>query len=315
MGIALLLLASSLAREEIESTRGKPMHSGSGERSRRRIRALGRSTIRRIRHGPGLAILCATCRFANARMPGRDRRLFMALAVLAGVELGSGRRWWRTPLAQWLIITIVAFEYWDAPIPLTTLDRPAAYQMLAASPPGAVCEVPFGIGDGLSTGVGSQDRAALYYATVHEHPLAGGYIGRMPADAARRYEAMAIAATLLRLSDGRADAAPESGVSGSPCAYLVVNRAARSDGTFAFTVGQLRGLGVATGSPAYVLEVDPAANRVVVGAAELLRKRGLVGDADYARCVRLLRRRRRTFEIQVQDLVLHITAPDDLAEE
>jgi tRNA-specific 2-thiouridylase len=53
---------------------------------------------------------------------------------------------------------------------------------------------------------------------------------------------------------------------------------AAHDGTFAFTVGQRRGLGVATGSPAYVLEVDPAANRVVVGAAELLRKRGLVAD-------------------------------------
>jgi hypothetical protein len=172
---------------------------------------------------------------ANARMPGRAIvGLFMALAVLAGVELGSGRRWWRTPLAQWLIIAIVAFEYWDGPIPLTTLDRPAAYQMLAAAPPGAVCEVPFGIGDGLSTGVGSQDRAALYYATVHEHPLAGGYIGRMPADAARRYEAMAIAGTLLRLSDGRADAAPESGVSGSPCAYLVVNRAAASSALRAY---------------------------------------------------------------------------------
>ena len=31
--------------------------------------------------------------------------------------------------------------------------------------------------------------------------------------------------------------------------------------------------------------------------------------------MRLLRRRSRTFEIQVQDLVLHITAPDDYAEE
>jgi hypothetical protein len=86
---------------------------------------------------------------ANARMPGRAIvGLFMALAVLAGVELGSGRRWWRTPPVQRLIIGLVAFEYWDAPIPLTALDRPAAYQMLAASPPGAVCEVPFGIGDG-----------------------------------------------------------------------------------------------------------------------------------------------------------------------
>ncbi len=50
------------------------------------------------------------------------------------------------------------------------------------------------------------------------------------------------------------------------------------DGTFAFTVGQRRGLGVAAGSPVYVLELDPAANRVVVGPGELLSRRGLTAD-------------------------------------
>jgi tRNA-specific 2-thiouridylase len=50
------------------------------------------------------------------------------------------------------------------------------------------------------------------------------------------------------------------------------------DGTFGFTVGQRRGLGVATGAPAYVLELDPRANRVVVGPADLLSKRTLHAD-------------------------------------
>jgi tRNA-specific 2-thiouridylase len=53
---------------------------------------------------------------------------------------------------------------------------------------------------------------------------------------------------------------------------------AEHDGTFAFTVGQRRGLGVATGSPMYVLAVDAPANRVVVGPEELLSKRRLVAD-------------------------------------
>jgi tRNA-specific 2-thiouridylase len=53
---------------------------------------------------------------------------------------------------------------------------------------------------------------------------------------------------------------------------------ARHDGTFAFTVGQRRGLGVATGSPVYVIETDPVANRVIVGPAELLAKREVVAD-------------------------------------
>jgi tRNA-uridine 2-sulfurtransferase len=53
---------------------------------------------------------------------------------------------------------------------------------------------------------------------------------------------------------------------------------ARHDGTFAFTVGQRRGLGVATGSRTYVIDVDAAANRVVVGPGELLARRGLLAD-------------------------------------
>jgi tRNA-uridine 2-sulfurtransferase len=39
----------------------------------------------------------------------------------------------------------------------------------------------------------------------------------------------------------------------------------RHDGIRRFTVGQRRGLGLATGQPLYVLEIDPAQNRVVVG--------------------------------------------------
>ncbi len=49
-------------------------------------------------------------------------------------------------------------------------------------------------------------------------------------------------------------------------------------GTFRFTVGQRRGLGVSTGERSYVVDVDPAANRVVVGPAELLARDGL--DAE-----------------------------------
>jgi tRNA-specific 2-thiouridylase len=52
----------------------------------------------------------------------------------------------------------------------------------------------------------------------------------------------------------------------------------RHAGAHAFTVGQRRGTGVAAGERRYVLEVDAAANRIVVGPGELLVKRGLVAD-------------------------------------
>lgn len=174
----------------------------------------------------------------NARMPGRAIvGVYMALAMLIAMPLAAAAGRLRSPAVQWLLIGLVAFEYWDAPIPLTPLDRPAVYTALAAAAPGAVCEVPFGLGDGLSIGAGSQERRVMFYATLHEHPLVGGYIGRMPADAVDRYQANPTIAQLLRLSGG---SSPPAGMSGSekfratevaptaPCAYLLVDRASSS---------------------------------------------------------------------------------------
>ena len=166
---------------------------------------------------------------ANARMPGRlVVGVFMALAVLLGMQMSAATGRLRSPAVQWLLVGLIAFEYWDAPIRLTQLDYPAVYRALAAAGPGAVCEVPFGIGDGLSTGTGSQDRRVMFYATLHEHPLAGGYIGRMPVDAAERYAKSPVTAALLRLSDGAAPPSNDPGRGQSPCRYLVVDREASS---------------------------------------------------------------------------------------
>lgn len=48
------------------------------------------------------------------------------------------------------------------------------------------------------------------------------------------------------------------------------------DGYWRFTVGQRRGLGVATGSPVYVLSVDPSTRLVVVGPVERLMHQALL---------------------------------------
>lgn len=46
----------------------------------------------------------------------------------------------------------------------------------------------------------------------------------------------------------------------------------RHHGIEFFTIGQRRGLGIAAGRPLYVIELDPATNRVVVGEENLLEK-------------------------------------------
>jgi tRNA-specific 2-thiouridylase len=62
----------------------------------------------------------------------------------------------------------------------------------------------------------------------------------------------------------------------------VVDRAGRRLGTagpfYRYTVGQRRGLGVSGGDRLYVLEIEPAEQRVVVGGREDLRRGGLRGE-------------------------------------
>lgn len=159
---------------------------------------------------------------SNARMPGRMMVVvFTAIVAIVALRLSGARGRLASPGVQWTLITLIVFECWDAPIPITVVDRPAVYEALAQQPPGAVCEVPFGIGDGLTVGIGSRERSVLYYATIHRHPLVGGVVSRMPVDATARYERMAVVGDLLRLSDGR-DAVAPSGPEPSPCTYLVV---------------------------------------------------------------------------------------------
>ena len=73
---------------------------------------------------------------------------------------------------------------------------------------------------------------------------------------------------------------PIAAAAGEPA--RVVDRAGRELGRAApyyrYTVGQRRGLGIASPEPLYVLGVEPRANRVVVGAREELAAAGLEGD-------------------------------------
>lgn len=85
------------------------------------------------------------------------------------------------------------------------------------------------------------------------------------------------------------------------------------DGLARFTVGQRRGLGVSAPTPTYVLELDTASNRVVVGAGELLARSSLV--ADRVRWVAGGPPERGPFEAEVQlryrgDAVASIVASD-----
>lgn len=172
----------------------------------------------------------------NARMPGRAMVcVYLALGVLMALRLagsqlpvaGSKSFSYRLPATSYRLaglIVLLVLDYLHAPIPLTALDRPAVYEQLATiSDSGAVIEVPFGIGDGLSTGRGSQDRRLLYHATVHGHPVVGGYIGRMPPNVAQAYELMPVVGNLLRLSNGEEEIEEADAPASLPFRYLVLD--------------------------------------------------------------------------------------------
>ena len=160
---------------------------------------------------------------ANARIPGRAMVLvYMAIGVLVAQRLAAAHGW-RRPVARWIVPALLLADYLNAPIPLSPLDRPAAYERLAEMrDDGAICEVPFGIGDGL-WGIGSQDRHPLYYATLHGHPLVGGFVGRFPTEYAERYLGTPLVGNLLRISIGEPPL-PEVPAGSPPCRYIVVHR-------------------------------------------------------------------------------------------
>jgi hypothetical protein len=188
----------------------------------------------------GLPLPQALARFVplveNARMPGRAMVcVYLALGVLMALRLAGltarvadEREPGVSPGVVWAILALLVVDYLSAPIPLTALDRPAVYEQLATiADNGGVIEVPFGIGDGLSTGRGSQERRLLYNATIHGHPVVGGYIGRMPPNVAQAYDAMPVVGNLLRLSNGE-EAIEEDAPIALPFRYLVLDTATAS---------------------------------------------------------------------------------------
>jgi hypothetical protein len=192
----------------------------------------------------GLPLPEALARFvplvSNARMPGRAMvGVYLALGVLMILRLAATEGLWKQPAAQWALIGLLALDYLNAPIRLTALDQPVVYQRLASiDDAGPLIEVPFGIGDGLSAGFGNQDRRILYYATIHGHPLVGGFIGRMRPDAAQAYLAMPVVGNVLRLSSGQ-PTVEEEAVPVVPFRYLVLDTVLASPELIAYVHAKL----------------------------------------------------------------------------
>jgi len=138
----------------------------------------------------------------NARIPGRAMVVaYLALAVLTAVAAAEWRATSRRGLlAVGAVALAVTADYLPAPFPLVLMDRPAVYEMLRHRPEeGAVCELPLGLRDGFGEH-GAFDDRVLFYQTIHQRPLVGGFVARLPRSVTAAYDNDPLLAGLLRLS-------------------------------------------------------------------------------------------------------------------
>lgn len=76
-------------------------------------------------------------------------------------------------------VTLLAFELLPVPRTLHSGAVPDAYRFIASDPrQGRVLELPGGIRDGTSS-LGDFSAATMFYQTLHERPILGGYLSRV----------------------------------------------------------------------------------------------------------------------------------------
>jgi hypothetical protein len=140
-----------------------------------------------------------------ARMPTR-----LSIVVLLGasmllamaVHALRGRVRWPNAFAAAVGVLLV-IEMAPGPRPLFPAEVPAIYRTIAADDrPVRVMNLPFGLRDGLSS-AGNTSAEFQYYQTVHQKPIVGGYVSRLPEGAVDRYRDYALTSALMDLSEGQ----------------------------------------------------------------------------------------------------------------
>ena len=140
-----------------------------------------------------------------ARMPTRASILVMlgAAALLtfavSALRAHSRRAW--VPLT--VVISCLVLELLPAPRTVHPVRIPSFYDRIAADPrPIRVLTLPFGLRDGTSS-YGNYMALTQFYQTVHEKPLVGGYLSRLPGRGVEPYRRSYRWSVLMDLSAGR----------------------------------------------------------------------------------------------------------------
>jgi hypothetical protein len=197
---------------------------------------------------PGVVLPEAFARFvpivSNARIPGRAMAVVsLAAAMLMALTLArlagrwSGRR-------RALVMALLVFDVATGPLSLYRPDASSIYSRLRGqSGPGAVLEIPLGLRDGLGE-IGRFDAGTLFYQTISEKPMLGGFVARLPERVKSWYQHAPVISAVLQLSDPRCprDWSPEAvtphqaydALTAASVRYVIVNRPAANPRLLAY---------------------------------------------------------------------------------
>jgi len=139
----------------------------------------------------------------NVRIPARAIVVvYLAAAMLAAHAFAMLRERNASGLAA-LLGLLVVLDYAPAPVRVFRVDDPSVYETLRQLPgDGALCELPLGVRDGFGER-GVADSRTLFYQTIHERPITGGAISRLPPRTFSAYDTDPVLGPLLHLSEGR----------------------------------------------------------------------------------------------------------------
>ncbi len=140
-----------------------------------------------------------------ARMPTRlSIVVLLGASMLLAMAVSTLRTKVRRPnaVAAGVALLLLA-ELWPGVRPVYSAAVPSIYRTIAADPrPVRVMNLPFGLRDGLSS-AGNTSAEFQYYQTLHEKPLVGGYVSRLPKGAVERYRRYPVTSALMDLSEGQ----------------------------------------------------------------------------------------------------------------
>ena len=201
----------------------------------------------------------------NARIPGRG--LVVVMLALAMISAGALARMRRSVGISALAIVLVAFDFCQFPFPMTDVVPSALDLALQKMPQGIVLPIPFGVRDGLGQIGLSSDREVLAQIT-HHHPIAGGFLARIPPAAHDQYWRVPTLKALLELSTPDADAPAAQRASGVWSArelhdlgvrYVILDRRAASASLLMFADEHLAARPVITdrSRELYLLNISP----------------------------------------------------------